>query len=49
MMWLSNLIYFLLCLTVGVHSLIYDPNEIQYNLNQNETATVALDYWGEWR
>jgi alpha-1,3-glucan synthase len=29
-------------------ALQYDPNYIEYNLNQNETATHPLDYWGEW-
>jgi alpha-1,3-glucan synthase len=30
-------------------SLRFDPAEADYNLNQNETATNPLDYWGEWQ
>ena len=29
-------------------SLIYDPEQIGWNLNQNKTATDPLDYWGQW-
>ena len=29
-------------------ALRYDPQEVLYNLNTNETATDPLDYWGEW-
>lgn len=29
-------------------ALIYDPQEVLYNLNTNETATDPLDYWGQW-
>ena len=29
-------------------ALRYDPAFAQYNLNQNQTATNPLDYWGEW-
>ena len=29
-------------------SLIYDPEQVRWNLNQNQTATDPLDYWGEW-
>ena len=28
--------------------LIYDPEQVRWNLNQNQTATDPLDYWGEW-
>lgn len=31
-----------------VHSLRYDPSYTAHNLNQNESATHPLDYWGEW-
>ncbi|KAJ5632124.1 hypothetical protein N7490_008463 [Penicillium lividum] len=26
----------------------YDPSLVQYNLNENQTATNPADYWGEW-
>lgn len=29
-------------------ALIYHPDYLEYNLNQNQTATHPLDYWGEW-
>ena len=28
--------------------LIYDPEQTGWNLNQNQTATDPLDYWGQW-
>ncbi|KAK4213133.1 alpha-1,3-glucan synthase [Rhypophila decipiens] len=31
-----------------VHSLRYDPQYKEHNLNQNESAIHPLDYWGEW-
>jgi alpha-1,3-glucan synthase len=27
----------------------FDIYEIEYNLNENKTASNPLDYWGEWR
>lgn len=29
-------------------ALRYDPQEVLYNLNTNESATDPLDYWGQW-
>ena len=29
-------------------ALRYDPAEVGYNLNENETAVDPLDYWGQW-
>lgn len=29
-------------------SMPYDPDQVQWNLNQNRTATDPIDYWGEW-
>ena len=26
----------------------YDPDQVLWNLNQNETATEVMDYWGKW-
>ena len=38
----------LVLLAATTTALQYDPNYLEYNLNQNETATHPLDYWGEW-
>ena len=29
-------------------SLRFDPQQVGFNLNENETATDPMDYWGEW-
>ena len=29
-------------------SIRYDPERVDWNLNQNVTAIAPLDYWGEW-
>lgn len=29
-------------------ALIYDPQQVLYNVNTNQTATDPLDYWGIW-
>lgn len=26
----------------------YDPEQVLWNINQNQTATDVLDYWGQW-
>lgn len=26
----------------------YDPEQVLWNLNQNQTATDVMDYWGTW-
>ncbi|KAH8702491.1 putative alpha-1,3-glucan synthase [Talaromyces proteolyticus] len=36
----------------GLHlntALPYTPSQILFNLNENQTATSPLDYWGQWR
>ena len=38
----------LLCSLSFTTSLRYDPDQIEFNLNQNESATHPLDYAGEW-
>ncbi|KAF2179311.1 glycosyltransferase family 5 protein [Zopfia rhizophila CBS 207.26] len=44
---------FLLCLLSFrlflVSALRYDNQFVGYNLNENQTATNPLDYWGEWK
>lgn len=32
----------------STNGLKYDATQTLFNLNQNETATDPLDYWGEW-
>ena len=32
----------------SVTALRYDPQYVDYNLNQNQAAVNPLDYWGEW-
>lgn len=39
----------LLLFTSTVTALIYDAEQIAFNLNTNQTATNPLDYWGEWQ
>ena len=29
-------------------TLPYDPSQELWNLNQNQSATHPLDYWGQW-
>lgn len=41
--------WLLLCALNLVSALKFDKNEIDYNLNQNETATNPIDYWGAWQ
>ena len=41
--------FFLLAATCRLTaSLIYDPEQTRWNLNQNQTATNPLDYSGQW-
>lgn len=38
----------LLVFITNVLCIKYEPDQVLWNLNQNETATDPLDYWGEW-
>lgn len=38
----------LLLLIIRVYALRYDPSQIAYNINTNQTADGPIDYWGEW-
>ena len=40
--------FVLSCFFVSISALRYDPSELPWNLNQNETATDPLDYYGSW-
>jgi len=37
-----------LILILSASALRFDPEQVGFNLNENETATDPLDYWGEW-
>jgi alpha-1,3-glucan synthase len=37
-----------LLLISAASTLRFDPEQVGFNLNENETATDPLDYWGEW-
>ena len=37
-----------LLLSSTVDALRYDPAQVLYNLNQNQTAVNPTDYWGQW-
>lgn len=39
---------FLALLAATTTALIFDPQYVGYNLNENKTATRPVDYWGEW-
>jgi alpha-1,3-glucan synthase len=38
----------LLGLVVTTCSWPFDPEQVGYNLNENQNATTPLEYWGEW-
>jgi len=38
----------ILALITFTGALRYSPDQVGYNLNENQTATDPLDYWGEW-
>lgn len=40
--------FFLLALLPTSFGLPYFEDQVEYNLNQNQTATNPLDYWGQW-
>ena len=37
-----------LALYTATHALIFEPTEIEFNLNENKTAFDVLDYSGTW-
>ena len=43
--WLLNT---LLIIASSAYALRYDPSQVAWNLNQNESATDPLDYAGSW-
>ena len=38
----------LLLLTSTTLCIKYETDQVLWNLNQNQTATDPLDYWGQW-
>ena len=46
---LANSLVLLLSLLTGkALCLPYDEEQFLWNLNQNQTATDPIDYWGKW-
>jgi len=39
----------LLILAATVCALRFDASQVAYNINANQTANDAIDYWGEWQ
>ena len=39
---------FIILLAAGGSALQYDPGQIAWNINTNQTAEHPADYWGEW-
>ncbi len=48
MVALRSLWDLLLCVTTAC-ALRFDPSQIAYNVNTNQTANDPLDYWGGWQ
>src|SRR5579862_8837680 len=46
--WVLNVLYLTAFTVTIVTALRYDPAQVTYNLNQNESAVNPLDFWGEW-
>ena len=44
----SSLLALLSLLTRWTLCIKYDPEQVLWNLNQNQTATEVLDYRGQW-
>ena len=44
----SCLAVLLTILPATITTLRYDSTQVDYNLNQNQTAAEPADYWGEW-
>ena len=42
------LCFYLLQIILLADGLRYDPDQVGFNLNENQTASDPLDYWGEW-
>ena len=35
-------------LVISTQALRYDPEQVPWNLNTNQTASHPVDYWGQW-
>ena len=47
-MWRLTLLIIANIFITLVAALKFSPDQVGYNLNENQTATNPLDYWGEW-
>ena len=43
-----HFLIYLLGLFTCVKALSYDPQQVQWNLNQNQDASSPVEYWGQW-
>ena len=41
--------WIVLLLVAKACALRYDPSQIAYNINTNQTADAPINYWGEWQ
>jgi alpha-1,3-glucan synthase len=50
MKWLGRLFTWVSIQTwfLSITALPYTPDQVAFNLNQNQSATNPLDYWGQW-
>lgn len=44
----STVASLLLLFTTTTFCIKYEPDQVLWNLNQNQSATDPLDYWGQW-
>lgn len=47
-MWRLKLLIATFPVLLLVDALRYTPDQVGFNLNENQTAINPLDYWGEW-
>lgn len=43
-----SVLFAVIGLTTLTKALKYDADQVAFNLNENQTATDPLDYWGGW-
>ena len=48
MMYLRPVALLLVFLTTITSCIKYEPDQVLWNLNQNQSAANPLNYWGQW-
>lgn len=48
MFFVLPIAFLLTTVILTTNALPYQPDQVPWNLNQNESATSPLDYWGSW-